>query len=187
MEIDLDVSELVVVDHMVVAFETDDEIGCVLRLHLAFERLVEFYIKHSASPEQIKFIEKTNEFSEKLKRAVLLGIPLNIAEVGKQLGKIRNKVAHEQKPINRHQLENLIVLVDRMLLGSPSYEPLSKRKLQLFSKKTGEVIVLGSHGDVYDFIITAGAAYHGAMMIIIQAVALKKAAKKSYKSQFNGY
>lgn len=58
MEIDLDVSELVFVDHMVAAFETDDEIGCVLRLHLVFERLVEFHIKHSASPKQIKFIEK---------------------------------------------------------------------------------------------------------------------------------
>lgn len=114
-------------------------------------------------------------------------MPLDVAEVGKQLGQIRNKVAHEQKPINRNRLDNLIVLVDRMLLGSPSCEPLSKRKLQLFSKKPGEVIVLGSHGDVYDFITTAGAACHGAMIIVIQTIALKKAAKKSYKSQFSGY
>jgi hypothetical protein len=177
MEIDLDVSELLSPEKMIAACETEDELGCVLRLHLAFERLVEFYINHSASPEQIKFIEKTNEFGEKLKRAVLLGLPLSVAEVGKQLGQIRNKVAHEQDPINRHRLDNLIVLVDRMLLNSPSPQPVSKRKLQLFVKKPGQVIVLGSHGDMYDFIIAAGAAYHGAMMIVVQEIALKSAAE----------
>lgn len=146
MEIDLGVSELLSPEKMIAACETEGELGCVLRIHLAFERLVEFYIEHSASPEQIKFIEKTNEFGEKLKRAVLLGLPLSVAEVGKQLGQIRNKVAHEQNPINRHRLDNLIVLVDRMLLDSPSPQPVAKRKLQLFVKKPEEVIVLGSHG-----------------------------------------
>lgn len=33
------------------AFEVEDELGCVFRLHLAFERLIEFYIKHSAYSE----------------------------------------------------------------------------------------------------------------------------------------
>lgn len=177
MEIDLDVSELLSPEKMIAACETEDELGCVLRLHLAFERLVEFYIKHSASPEQMRFIEKTNEFGEKLKRAVLLGLPLSVAEVGKQLGQIRNKVAHEQNPINRHRLDNLIVLVDRMLLDSPSPQPVSKRKLQLFVKKPREVIVLGSHGDMYDFIIAAGTAYHGATMIVVKDIALKTIAK----------
>lgn len=177
MEIDLDVSELLSLEGMIAACETEDELGCVLRLHLAFERLVEFYIKHSASPEQMRFIEKTNEFGEKLKRAVLLGLPLSVAEVGKQLGQIRNKVAHEQNPINRHRLDNLIVLVDRMLLDSPSPQPVSKRKLQLFVKKPGEVIILGSHGDMYDFIIAAGTACHCATMIVVKDIALKAVAK----------
>jgi hypothetical protein len=179
MEIDLDVSELLSPEKVIAACETEDELGCVLRLHLAFERLVEFYIRHSATSEQIKFIEKTNEFGEKLKRAVLLGLPLSVAEVGKQLGQIRNKVAHEQNPINRHRLDNLIILVDRMMLDSPSPQPVSKRKLQLFMKKPGEAILLGSHGDMYDFIIAAGTAYHGATMIVVKSLALKFVAKNT--------
>lgn len=178
MRDDFGVGELISVEQLISAFETDDVIGCVLRLHLAFERLVEFYINSSASKEQIKFIEKTNEFSEKLKRAVLLGLPLKVAEVGKQLGQIRNKVAHEQNSINRHRLDNLIVLVDSMLLDSPSPEPVSKNKLELFVKMPGEIITLGSHGDMYDFMITAGIAYHGAIQIVMNETVLKAAASE---------
>lgn len=91
MEIDLDVSGLLNPEKMIAACEAEDELGCVLCLHLAFERLVEVYIKHTASPEQIKFIEKTNEFGEKLKRAVLLGLPLSVARLGNSWDRFETK------------------------------------------------------------------------------------------------
>lgn len=93
------------------------------------------------------------------------------------MGQIRNKVAHEQNPINRHQLDNLIVLVDRMLLDSTNPESVSKRTLQLFVKMPGEVIALGSHGDMYDFILAVGTAYHGATIIVVKNIALKSVSK----------
>jgi hypothetical protein len=58
----LDVSELL--SSVIAACENEDELGCVLRVNFAFERLAEFYITHSASPQQIRFIENTNEFGE---------------------------------------------------------------------------------------------------------------------------
>lgn len=179
MNIELDVGVLLSAEKIIAACETEDEIGCVLRFHFAFERLIEFYIKSSASAEQIKFIEKTNEFGDKLKRAVLLGLSLKIAEVGKQLGQIRNKVAHEQNSINRHKLDNLIVSIDSMLLDSSSPDPVCKRKLHLCVKKPNETITLGSHGDMYDFIIAAGTAYHVATLMVVKVAALKVAAKNN--------
>lgn len=177
MEIDLNISALPDPSNFIAACETEDEIGCVLRLHLAFEKIIDFYISNKASDEVLKFVEKTNEFSEKLKRAVLLGLPLTVAKVGQQLGQIRNKVAHEQTPINRHRLENLIKLVDEMLVDGSNPGPVSARKLEMPVKMPGETITLGSHGDMYDFMLTAGTACHHAYLVIARDAA-KTAAKR---------
>ena len=182
MEVDINVDGLININVLIAGFETDDEIGCALRLHLAFEKLIEFYIKNTATQEALKFIENTNEYSEKLKRAVLLGLPLKIAEVGKHLGQIRNKMAHEQASINPDKVKVLIKSVDEMLSATEESTPIAKRKMEISAKLPGETIMLGTHGNMYDFMLAAGTAYHCASMIVIKNVMLRKAAEQLTKS-----
>lgn len=177
IKIDLDISSIMDYSFLLNACLTEDELGCVLRLHLGFERIIDFYINKKASADMLKFIEKEKEFSRKLERAVLLGLPLVIANVGRQLGQIRNKVAHEQQPINRQRLDNLIMLVDKLVDASPIAGKFVNATVEI--NKTGnenpdpddiEIIKLGTGGDKGDFILAAGLAIQAATLIVVKEI-----------------
>lgn len=182
MELDINLDELISPDVLIAGFETEDEIGCALRLHLAFEKLIEFYIKNTATPEVLKFVETTNEYSEKLRRAVLLGLPLKIAQVGKHLGQIRNKMAHEQASVNPDKVKVLIKSIDDLLSETDQPTPVAQRKMELPVKFPGETIQVGTHGNIFDFMIAAGTAYHCASMLIIKDVMIRKASEQLSKN-----
>lgn len=161
---------------LVQACETEDEVGYVLRLHLAFERMIEFYISKSATPEMLSFAEKEKEFSRKVECAVFLWLPLTIANVARCIGQIRNKVAHELKLFNRHKHEHLIKLVDEGLVHClEGRKKLSDYKIELVENSLGVVVQLGTHGDRYDFIVAGAAALHCSSIIIGKQLAIDKA------------
>ncbi|WP_434729011.1 hypothetical protein [Pseudomonas soli] len=183
--LDLDLDGLLDFQTLIQACETEDEVGCVLRLHLAFERMIDFYISKAANPEMLSFAEKEKEFSRKVERAVFLGLPLTIANVARHVGQIRNKVAHELKPINRHKLDHLIKVIDENLICCLDGEKkLSDYKIELVGKSPDEVVRLGTHGDRYDFIVAVAAALHCSGIIIGKRLALDKA-KQHFLSAIN--
>lgn len=157
--VDFDVSGLPQPAEIVAACETEDEIGCVLRMHFHVEKLLDFYCANSVTSEAKAFIKPVWEFRHKLERAVILGLPTPFAHAAKILAKIRNDAAHGGAPINRGHLDNLISRVDGLSAVRKDYTPLSKRWLQLPVSMPGETITLKSHSDRFDFVLAATALH----------------------------
>lgn len=163
--LDLDLNGFLDFQTLVQACETEDEVGCVLRFHLAFEQMIEFYILNAANPEMLSFAEKY--LSRKVERAAFLGLLLTITNVARHVGRIRNKMAHKLKPINRQKIDHLIEVIDENLiccLGGGN--KLSDYKIELVGKSRVEVVQLDTHRDRFDSIVAVAAALHctGTMM-----------------------
>ncbi|WP_154587906.1 hypothetical protein [Burkholderia pseudomallei] len=97
INIGFDLGKLLDPEVMILAAETDDDIGCILRLHLQIEQLLDFYLGVTRKGEIAEFVRQPRDFSGKLSIAVALGLPIVFARVAKQVNAIRNRLAHEHK------------------------------------------------------------------------------------------
>lgn len=156
--VDIDLSGLPAPDAIIKACETEDEIGCVLRLHFLVEQVVDFYFARSVSVEAGEFVSSIWEFRHKLDRAVIVGLPIPFAYASVMLAKIRNDAAHGKSSINSGYLDNLINRVDALNSICEDFTPIHKRWLNLHSMP-GQTIALKSHSIRFDFMITALALY----------------------------
>lgn len=60
--VDLNIKELEKFQTIIAAAETDDELGTVLRLHLAVEQILVFYIKEKSHGEISKYAKLPRDF-----------------------------------------------------------------------------------------------------------------------------
>ncbi len=78
--------ELISVDTLIAAIETEDELGMVLRLHLVIEHLLNVYLKYMRKGEIAEYVKQPREFGGKLSLAAAFGLPLHLVRVMHPLG-----------------------------------------------------------------------------------------------------
>lgn len=96
-------------DRWIHAMETQDEVGTVLRTHLALERLVDHYRELCVTKELKSFVHVSDrtQFGQKLALAAAFGMPLSFLRAAHKANDIRNKTAHKDQPLSVEQVKQL--------------------------------------------------------------------------------
>ena len=160
---DLKIREFDDVNLLISAAETEDEVGTVLRTHLIVEKILVWYIDCRRTGEIGNYVKEPREFGNKLSLAAAFGLPLAFVRVLHQLNIIRNKIAHGQAKLAPDQVQELARQVDRLVEVDQSFEPLSKRYIELPIKRPGERMTFGSGDPRIDFLIAAMTFYSTAI------------------------
>lgn len=92
---------------LIAAAETEDEVGTVLRIHLAIEQILVWFIKHKLTSELAPYVKEPREFGNKLSLAAAFGLPLAFVRVMHQVNSIRNKLAHGTSELGGDQVQEL--------------------------------------------------------------------------------
>ena len=173
--VDLEINDLEKFQTIIAAAETDDELGSVLRLHLAVEQLLTFYIKEKSHGEISKYAKLPRDFGGKLSLAAAFGLPLPIARAIYQINVIRNKLAHKpDTSIQSGDIKELSRAVNSLSEIDKNFTPVEKRYIELVVKRPGEQLAFGSEGNRIDFVIAGFAFYAAAMQWLIKDAASRK-------------
>ena len=173
--VDLDIKELENFQTIIAAAETDDELGSVLRLHLAVEQLLVFYIKEKNHGEISKYAKVPRDFGGKLSLATAFGLPIPIARTIHQINVIRNKLAHNpDTSIQTGDLKELSRAVNSLSEIDKTFTPIEKRYIELSAKSPGERLVFGAESNRIDFVIAGISFYATATQWLIKDAASKK-------------
>ncbi|MFM0058547.1 hypothetical protein PQR64_23275 [Paraburkholderia phytofirmans] len=186
IKVDLDLRTLLNPGTIIAAAETDDEIGCVLRLHLQVEQLLVVYLSTKLKAPITEYVQEPQEFSRKLALAVAFGFPLPFAAVAKQVNRIRNELAHRDgKSLEGPQVKTLGQTVDKLSSMASNFEPMAKRKFELTKKAPGEVVTFGTGNLRVDFALAVFAFLGVAVPHIIrQAAEEEMARRQSYAPRY---
>ncbi|AEF99017.1 hypothetical protein [Methylomonas methanica] len=160
-------------DLLIAAAETEDEVGTVLRIHLAVEQVLVWYINHKKATELKPYVKEPREFGNKLSLAAAFGLPVAFVRVIHQINNIRNKLAHGDSELSADQVQELARQVDKLVEIDNSFVPLSKRYIELPVKRPGERMVFGVSGTRLDFLIATMAFYGVAMNWAATQVSIK--------------
>ena len=95
---------------------SDDDLGKVVRGHIHIEHELEHIIFFaSPNPDHLKSFE-SQEFSEKVRLALMLGLKANLAPALNAAGKLRNKFAHRlDTALNKEIAQNLVATLPSAL------------------------------------------------------------------------
>ena len=159
----LNIKEFNKPDLLIAAAETEDEVGTVLRIHLAIEQVLVWFINHRLTKELAPYVKEPREFGNKLSIAAVFGLPLPFVRVIHQINVIRNKFAHGSSELAVDQVQELTRQVDKLFEIDSSFVAVSRRFLELPVKRPGERMAFGAHGQRVDFLIAAMAFYGVAM------------------------
>ena len=133
------------------AFDTEDDVGAVLRGHLLAEQFLNWYIERRLVGELSSYVRPPREFGGKLGIAAALGLPLEFAAVARQLNNIRNKLAHSLHKLNPSQVEQLGRDVNKLLASFPGQASLEERYIQVENFNGGERYHFGQGPVRHDF------------------------------------
>lgn len=173
--VDLDIRELEKFQTIIAAAETGDELGSVLRLHLAVEQLLAFYIKEKNHGEISKYAKAPRDFGGKLSLATAFGLPISIARVIHQINIIRNKLAHNpDTSILNGDLKELSRAVNRLTEIDKNFTPLEKRYIEFAIKQPGKRLIFGAEDNRIDFIIAGLSFYATATQWLIKDAASRR-------------
>ncbi|MNJ48982.1 hypothetical protein D3C77_441940 [compost metagenome] len=176
--LDIDTRKLENSAALIAAAETEDELGAVLRFHLATENLLSFYINERNKGELSKYAKEPNNFGGKLALAAAFGLPIPLARIAHQINVIRNKLAHEpQSSISDGDLSELVRNVNRLTEIDPEFAPVEKRYIELAAKNPGEKLSFGEHGNRVDFVLAAFSFYSAAPKHILIDIASRRLAQ----------
>jgi hypothetical protein len=148
---------------LIAAAETEDDVGTVLRIHLATEQILVWFINHKRVGGLAPYVKEPREFGNKLSLAAAFGLPLAFVRVIHQINSIRNKLAHGTSRLGADQVQELGRQVEKLVELDHSFTTLSKRYIELPVKRPGEKITFGSGGSRFDFLIATMAFYGAAM------------------------
>lgn len=156
LEVDMDLDAFFSIDTIIAAVETEDEVGCVLRMHLLIEQLLSFYLSEKRQGEMKTYVREPREFSQKLGLATAFGLPLPIAAVAHHINSIRNKIAHRiGEPLGQGDVQQLTRVVNRMSTIDGQFTDVERRSITVPGKNSGNPMVYGAHGVRNDFLISS--------------------------------
>lgn len=160
----LKIKEFEDINLLISAAETEDEVGTVLRIHLIAEKFLAWYLRYRSIGEVANYVKEPREFGNKLSLTAAFGLPLAFVRALHQLNIIRNKMVHGHAALPLDQVQEFARQVEKLVEIDQSFEPLSKRYIEIPAKRPGERMTFGSSGTRFDFLIAALALYGTAIM-----------------------
>lgn len=150
-----DISDVISTQLLISAAEVEDELGCVLRMHLVMERFLNYYLKYKNQGPSKHCVQIPREFGSKLSLSVAFGFEPAIGSVLHQLNSMRNKLAHKPDDfINPGDLKQYVRLIDTAFSNQRGYQLVSKRTMSIPNLKI-DAAKFGSHGNRVDFLIAS--------------------------------
>ncbi len=163
----LNIHKLFDVQMMIAATETEDEVGCVLRVHLMAENILINYIDSVKNPETEKYLGKMRDFGVKMAVATALGMPRSVLQVLSHINHIRNDFAHRGvSKLHPGDVQNLQRFVDEVGNLKPGYSSVKDRTIEYLD---GKMYSYGEGDLRSDFIISAMTFLSEAILIIVLA------------------
>lgn len=137
------------------AAETEDELGCVLRMHLCLERFLDEFLEKFIPNEHNKYhTKRQQQFSGKLSLAVAYGLSKPISESIYIINQLRNKFAHKSgSSISSIETEKIADLVDEIKILGQKIPPVRTMWIELTLVRPGEKLGFGEHSLRIDFVI----------------------------------
>ncbi|EKF9835895.1 hypothetical protein O1D37_003623 [Vibrio cholerae] len=143
------------ISSIVLAAETEDELGTVLRIHGVLEELLDVFLSSKTQGDVAKIVKIPRDFGAKLSLSTAFGLPLSQALVIHQFNVIRNKLAHaKSQSINKGDLIQLARLTESIASNDAEFTPIKSRYIEFPSKNPGQKLAFGEHGNRIDFVIT---------------------------------
>ena len=154
-----DLDALIKPEEFIAAAETEDELGCVLRMHLCLERYLDEFAEKNTPEEDKKFHLKRQTFAGKLSLAVAYGLSKPIAECIYLINRIRNDFAHKGGiSLKNDDIAKLADLVDEISVPLVPKEPSVKHSwIELCAARPGEQLGYGKCGARIDFVLVCAA------------------------------
>jgi len=88
---------------LIEAAETEDEIGVVLRMHLALDKILNHYLRTRISAERVPYIKIPKYTGQKIPIAAALDLPVPFLAAAHELNRIRNGPGPRQWHANKKQ------------------------------------------------------------------------------------
>ena len=155
----LNIKEFNQPDLLIAAAETEDEVGTVLRIHLAVEQTLVWYLEHRRTDGLEPFVKIPRDFGNKLSLAAAFGLPIGFVRVIHQINVIRNKLAHGNLKLGADQVQELARQVDKLVEIDSCFVPLKSRYLELPVTRPGERMPFGTSEVRLNFLMAAMAFY----------------------------
>jgi hypothetical protein len=160
---------------LIACAETEDEVGCVLRLHLLLESLLNFFLDRAIPKEQWTYIEQSisprSPFAQKLAFAVACKFPVAYASAFREVNTIRNALAHQSSSaLSQDKVHQLGRMVDRATEVNPKFALIKKRFISIPKLHGDQEIGYGTGGPRLDFLIAGLALCGEATSWILKAV-----------------
>lgn len=154
-----DLDRLIKPEEYISAAETEDELGCVLRMHLCLERFLDEFIEKNIPEEDKKFHLKRQTFAGKLSLTVAYGLAKPIAECIYIINRIRNDFAHKSGiMLKGEDNERLANFVDEITIPFiPSDPSVRTSWIELCATRPGEKMGYGKCGPRIDFVLLCSA------------------------------
>jgi hypothetical protein len=153
----LNLNKLMNSERFLAAAETEDELGCVLRIHLCLESFLEEFLKHFIAESDQKYHKDRLTFSEKLSLAVAYKLPKSIAEPIQIINRLRNKFAHaDNNPLTEELNFRLADHIDQIDFPGKNAEWTVRRTyIEYSTARPGEKLNFGEHGPRIDFLLAS--------------------------------
>lgn len=147
--------------HLIIgAAETEDDLGTVLRLHLAMEQLLNIYLDQKIVEDLKPYVRTPQEFARKLSLSAAFGLPISLVAALHQINRIRNELAHGKSScLGKADVAELIRKVNYLADIDPTQKPLDRMYIELTQKNPGERVGLGQKGERFDFLLASMSLY----------------------------
>lgn len=149
------------------SLETEDVLGCVLRLHLQVEEFILIYIKSKLTSDMAEVIKQPKKmyFAPKVELATALGLPKEVGLAALSLNRMRNEMGHQLgRELTPSKVRDFSQRVDAMRKKlCPQQPSVFISSIQLY-QIGGEKITYGKKSDEWDLKI-AGALFYSWLLI----------------------
>ncbi len=173
--VDLNVETLFHPDVLLAAAETEDEIGCILRIHLLIEQLLNFYIDQKRVGDLKPFVKEPREFAQKLSLATAFGLPTHFAAVAHQVNNMRNKSAHRMNAgFDDGDIQQLARVVNKLTEMDANFIPVQKVTINISRTRPDERFVYDDSPNRIRFLISSLSFWRVAMTWLIRDAAVRK-------------
>ena len=131
-------------EKLIGAAETEDEIGVVLRMHLALEKILNHFLRSRITSELAPYIKVPGYTAQKIALAA-----------AHEIKRIRNGMAHDGDALAQGKVDQLARQVDSIQSISSSFHPLAKRYIEFSHTQPGKRLTFGGSGVRVDFLIAS--------------------------------
>lgn len=135
------------------AVETEDEIGVVLRMHLALENIINHFLRSQITSDRAPYIKVPGYTAQKVSLAAAFGMPVPFLAAVHAVNQIRNGIAHAGDALTKEKVDQLGRQVDSIKSINSSFHPLATRWVEFSHTQAGKRFTFGNSGSRIDFLI----------------------------------